>query len=290
MKIVLMNGGFGNQLFQYVFCRYIECKTGEACFVDDSEFFGEAVAHNGYEIERVFGIKLHLLSRYFDPDVWLEICANRRKGIGVCQQLLDAGMEISLFSETMDFPPFSGEIQSVFANQFDAGFVNLPGNVYYHGYWFNANWFLGIRDFLLEELKFPEIPDWKNREYAELIKKTCSVAIHIRRGDFVNLGKSLPEKYYFDAIKYTESRFPNAAYFLFSDDLAWCKENEEHLGLNLIDDRILFVEGNTNDMAYIDMQLMSMCHHMIVANSSFSHFAQLLNQNADACIIIPEAI
>ena len=290
MKIILMNGGLGNQLFQYVFCRYIECKTGEKCYIDDSEFFGESIAHNGYEIERIFGIKLHLLSQYFDADVWREICENRRKGIGVCQQLFDAGMEIMLFAETKDFFPFTGNIKCVPANQFDPDFVNLPGNTYYHGYWFNAWWFFNNRQVLLKELKFPEVFDPQNEYYVKMIEETCSVAVHIRRGDFVGLGKALPDNYYFNSIRYMRNKFPYAVYFLFSDDLAWCRDHAETLGLNLIEGKVFFIDGNKNNTAYVDMQLMSICKHMIVANSSFSHFAQLINKNPNPCVIIPEEL
>ena len=50
MKIILMNGGLGNQLFQYVFYRYIEFATGDICYIDDSAFGGNNIEHNGFEI------------------------------------------------------------------------------------------------------------------------------------------------------------------------------------------------------------------------------------------------
>ena len=51
MKIVLMNGGLGNQLFQYAFYRYIQIATNDICYIDDSAFFGKNVEHNGFENE-----------------------------------------------------------------------------------------------------------------------------------------------------------------------------------------------------------------------------------------------
>ena len=41
MKIVLMNGGLGNQLFQYVFYRYIKKHANDICYIDYSAFFGK---------------------------------------------------------------------------------------------------------------------------------------------------------------------------------------------------------------------------------------------------------
>ena len=61
MKIVLMNGGLGNQLFQYAFYRYIQIATNDICYIDDSAFFGKNVEHNGFEIEkRKIDLKDHI--------------------------------------------------------------------------------------------------------------------------------------------------------------------------------------------------------------------------------------
>ena len=40
MRMVMIGGGLGNQISQYVFKRYIELNTGETCFFDDMPYFG----------------------------------------------------------------------------------------------------------------------------------------------------------------------------------------------------------------------------------------------------------
>ena len=57
MRIVYVNGGLGNQIFQYVFFRWLEVVTGESCVMDDGLFFGGSVPHNGYELEQIFGVR-----------------------------------------------------------------------------------------------------------------------------------------------------------------------------------------------------------------------------------------
>ena len=86
MKIILMNGGFGNQLFQYVFYRYIEFATGDICYIDDSAFWGNNIEHNGFEIEKIFDLKCNLLSSFFDDDVWNEMLTKKQEGISIPQQ------------------------------------------------------------------------------------------------------------------------------------------------------------------------------------------------------------
>ena len=62
MRIQLINGGLGNQVFQYIFMRFAErYSPGEVWYLDDSAFF-LGRQHNGYELEKVFGIKANLLS------------------------------------------------------------------------------------------------------------------------------------------------------------------------------------------------------------------------------------
>ena len=49
----MCNDGLGNQTFQYIFARYLEIKSGEKVWLDDSAFF-ISKEHNGFEIPRVF--------------------------------------------------------------------------------------------------------------------------------------------------------------------------------------------------------------------------------------------
>ena len=72
MKFIWMNGGLGNQAFQYIFMRYLEITTGDTCMIDDC-FFYQNPQHNGYELERIWGLKPNLLSDQFTTDVWDEI-------------------------------------------------------------------------------------------------------------------------------------------------------------------------------------------------------------------------
>jgi len=284
MKIVLMNGGLGNQLFQYAFYRYIEKHTNDICYIDDSAFYGKNVEHNGFEIERIFGVTCNcLLSRYFDNEIWLAMIRKKEEGISIPQQILNAGLDISLIAETNDYS-FDGEVLHFF-NKNDLH--NNNNNVYYHGYWINDCFFNELKDEFLGELKFPSIKDADNINKLNYISSKNSVALHVRRGDFVNLGRALDTNYYIEAIKKIENRISDGFYFVFSDDINWCIEHQKELGLDQIKDKYVFFQGNTGEKSYIDMQLMASCKHMILANSSFSSFAALLNTNKDKTVIVP---
>ncbi|MGN0506373.1 MAG: hypothetical protein ACI4FZ_07410, partial [Lachnospiraceae bacterium] len=110
MKIVILNGGLGNQLYQYTFLRFLETVTREKCIVDDSPFWGENVQHNGYELEKVFRLKLNLLSNYFSEDVRAEMIRLRSEGISIPQQLLNNGINLTMMAEFRDHASFDGNI------------------------------------------------------------------------------------------------------------------------------------------------------------------------------------
>lgn len=290
MKIVLINGGLGNQLFQYIFFRCLCEKHSELCYLDDS-FFYNTKQHNGYEIEKIFNIKPLKLSDYFDEDVWQYMLSQIKDGANICNILRTNGLEINMLAETNECEAYNykGEYLLTPISEYNPSILDLKGNYYYFGYWINRDWFKSIEDIILKELKFPELADSKNQVLLELIKNTNSIGIHVRRGDFLSLGWALPVEYYSSSVNKIRSEVDKPVFFIFSDDIEWCLDNYKALGFDFCEDNIVFVDGNGKGRNYIDMQLMSNCKHLIIANSSFSYLSALLNTNKDKIIINPVA-
>lgn len=285
MKIQFLNGGLANQVFQYIFTRFAELSNPEngPWLLDDSFFFVHDV-HNGYELEKVFGLHPLLLSEYFEPDVWEYMIAQKKESNKSIPQILsENGMEMIMIAELPNhtqWNPFSGKIERIRPNEFVPELTGLPGDIYYHGYWINKMWFDSYRDVFLKELAFPPITDERNAEYARKILAPSSVSLHIRRGDFVNIGWALESTEINSLVEAMSLKVPDMKLFVFSDDIGWCKDNRANLGLDRARETI-YVEGNTGDDSYKDMQLMSMCRNMIIGPSSFNYLAALLNRNID---------
>ena len=275
MRIVFMNGGLGNQLFQYIFLRWLELNTGEGCIIDDSPFFGENVPHNGYELERIFGIRKKRLSEHFDADVWAYLVKQRQGVDGIEQALRDAGMEFQFIYDTRNFH-YDGPAVDV--RDIGPGSI-LKGDTYYHGYWLGELYFNAIADRIRQELAFPPLAAPRNRDLQAMIRQSNAVCVHIRRGDMAKLGWSSGPEHFAQAIAKMETLTQHAKYFLFSDDLGWCREHWQDLGLEPLGSRVIVVDGNRGDEAYIDLQLMALCRHFISDRSSFSLLASLLSLN-----------
>lgn len=282
MKIQFLNGGLANQVFQYIFVRFAELyHPGETWFFDDSFFFVNDI-HNGYELEKVFGVKPNLLSSYFEKDVWQELIRLKKEGSSIPQSFQEMGIPMVMLAETSNYTqwnPFQGKVLQIPANEFRPDIVSLQAeNIYYHGYWINKHYLESYRREILSQLQFPPIPDQKNLEYAARIKNSMSVGIHIRRGDFLKIGWDLPDDYYKVNAQTILAAYPEAVFFVFSDEPEWCAQNAENLGLNLAKETI-YVTGNVDGKNYIDMQLLSMCKGILMSNSSFAYLSALMNEN-----------
>ena len=100
------------------------------------------------------------------------------------------------------------------------------------------------------------------------------VAIHVRRGDYVN------NPFYVDLFftAYYEramAEFPDCEFLVFSDDIEWCKKQPIFASCE-------FSEGNDE---IVDFNLMSACKGLIMANSSYSWWASYLS---NAKVVAPK--
>ena len=286
MKIIFLNGGLANQTFQYIFYRFCQMRHPECDWVLDDSFFYVNNVHNGYELESVFGVSPHLLSKCFDEDVWEYMMLQKRnENKSIPQILNENGLSYIMIAEYDNYKiwnPFDGEVQMIPSDVFLPEIADLPGDIYYHGYWLRKDFLDLYGDAIRSELVFPPI-DEQNNEIMNQIKSTNSAALHIRRGDFVKNGIALDEQTIYQSVSILLKKIPDATLFVFSDDIDYCRNKAEDLGLNLAKETF-FVTGNTGADSYKDMQLMSACKNVIINNSSFCYLAALLNNDINVLI------
>lgn len=295
MKIVHTCGGLANQMRQYIFMRYLEEATNQEFIISDFGYFTNYVQHNGFELDKIFpNIKLKTLSQILSVEVTKEIIQqSKEKKVNSINLLSSYGVDITttvtervIWMKPNQFDSFSGNKVKINGSNDVFGKTEefQYDNVYYIGYWGSCVFFDQNKELMLQELEFQPIPDEKNQGYFKSIKATQSVGVHIRRGDFVNIGWDLPAEKYIPAIRKlreqitAQNEIPH--YFIITNDLDWCQENTFNLGF-LLTDNLTFIEGNTTDSKnYIDMQLMSHCKYLISnSRSSFSSVAGWLNKD-----------
>ncbi|MBA2857944.1 hypothetical protein HNP93_000645 [Methanococcus maripaludis] len=265
MKIVQLKGGLGNQMFQYALYKSLK-EMGQEVLLDRSWYLKNN-AHNGYELERVFGLS---------PDH-----ASKKQ----CLSLGDIPINLAYKIKRKVFPKKTHYFEKHSFN-YDKSVFEVTSR-YFEGYWQNENYFKSFRSEILKDFSFKNI-NKKNAEFSKYLNSVNSISIHVRRGDYVNNPKALKVHgnicnlgYYNKAIMLLTNKLDDLKFVIFSDDILWCKSN-----LNI--DNPIFVDWNTGMNSYQDMYLMSKCKHNIIANSSFSWWGAWLNQNSEKLIFAPK--
>ena len=144
-----------------------------------------------------------------------------------------------------------------------------------------------MEDEVRSAFRFLPFDDELNKNMAENITNSESVAIHARVVNFdYGMKEILARNYYKKAVNYTKRRINRPiSFFVFSDNVDWCRENLETLGLDGED--VIFVDYNKGENTFRDMQLMSLCKHIIIPNSTFSWWAGYLIENPNKIFITP---
>lgn len=265
MIIIGISGGLGNQMFQ--FALYKKFKQLEKDVKIDLSFYNTKQELRKFELENIFEIDYALASRH------------ECKKLGVNSYNISDKIYEKIF-KTKDF---------FYLEDIDKGFqpeIFSLEDAYLSGYWQNEKYFIDIRKEIINTYHFPPIENHYVKTLQNNIENSESVAVHIRRGDYLDeqnykvYGNICTIDYYKKAIKYMEERCDSPEFFIFSNDQQWVKERFSQ-------DNITVVEDVKDKMDYEDMYLMSRCKHNIIANSSFSWWSAWLNQNNAKIVISP---
>lgn len=270
MIIIKFHGGLGNQMFEYAFLKQMQKRYPD---VDIKAHIPHIKDFNGYELKSVFGIEINeaskwqvrMLSDYY-PDGghrFINILYKIRRSIfGVKNSYLVQDDYTSFYENVYELNPLY--------------------SYYLMGVWANENYLKGIDEELRSEFVFNNNGlSCQNQKLICQINNSNSVAIHVRRNDYITLGAIVTsDEYYTKAIEYIQCKIRNPVFYIFSDDHDYCEKLFKDINHTI-------VKGNTGKDSFRDMQLMSYCKHNIIANSTFSFWAAYLNSNVEKIVIFP---
>ncbi len=255
--IVNCIGGLGNQMTQYAFYKELEYLGYDVKLYTGG--FKNYTLHNGYELDKIFDIK----PKYaFDTDVdkFFTFFHKIKRKFGLSKNII-----------TQEYFNYSH------------AYLKYNQDSFVTGYWQSEKYFADVFADIRRDFIFPLLSG-ANQEMAQQIIENNSISVHVRRGDYV--GHELYDgicdiDYYNRAMLQIKQYIKNPMFFVFSNDLSWCREN-----LNI--ENAIYVDINDGKNGYRDMHLMSLCKHNILANSSFSWWAGWLNSNPDKIIMVPK--
>lgn len=272
MVIVSLIGGLGNQMFQYAAGRALSLKHDVPLRLDLSKF-AKYRLHQGYELQRIFGVPAQIASKgdkfsvlgWQSPEPVRRIVA--RSGVS---GLRTAGHVLE--------PHF----------RYWAGIRRVPNNCYLEGYWQSEKYFRNSISQIRQDFVFtPQLLE-PNLEVVQNMTSVNAVSLHIRRGDYAADPATAATyglcslEYYGRALEYISQRVPMPTFFVFSDDIEWAQKNLR------IDFPCFYVTNNAGSESYNDMRLMSFCRHHIIANSSFSWWGAWLNSDLEKIVVAPQ--
>lgn len=269
--VVRQTCGLGNQLFQYAAGRHVASKFGGSLRI--AHELPRDLAFN--EAPRPVLLQKFSISARFGPATRFDrLALSTRPRFTFPSWVARTANHIQVIREAID----SRFVYRPFAIESWARTVYLTGYWQYH-YTVNS-----VGSELRREFSLRESPGQRSRQQAARITaERTPVSVHIRRGDYLlsRNDKVLPPEYYEKSFNLMRGRFPGCVFFVFSDDARFAHE--------WLADRsgFVFVDHNDDDTAHEDLWLMSLCHHHVIANSSFSWWGAWLNARSDKQVIAP---
>lgn len=262
--VVNMACGLANRMFQYAF--YLSLKeSGHDVRVD--YFTNNRMPHENVDWEKIFPA-----ADFEQASPWEIIRAGGGSSIL-------AKLRRKFFKWTTNVIEMPGAFS----------LYNPDGNikdVYLLGVFQSKLPALSIENELRNRFKFADFTDQKNIELAKKIQSENSIAIHVRKNEEYCKIKWYQNtchiEYYEQAVKYISDKIDNPKFYVFTDNPDWVRCNFKNFDYELVDHNPTSGWGS-----HFDMQLMSLCKHNIISNSTYSWWGAFLNVNEDKIVIIP---
>lgn len=268
MIISRLEGGLGNQMFQYAYGLYAARRNATQLWLDLRSY--ACKPQHGFLLDR-FQIEAAAL-----PGDWEYRIPRRYRSqkSTVWDRIADGMLWGNL--RRLKQPGFG----------FYPKCLSVPNNRYLVGYWQSEKFFPGMRQELLRQFALREAPSEQSLRVAARIQACNSVALHVRRGDYLSSQASgiyaIQElDYYRSCLSHWAEGKSNVQVFVFSNDMSWCQEKLD------LPWPTHWVEHNSALTAHEDMWLMSQAACCIIANSTFSWWAAWLNQRPEKAVYAP---
>lgn len=266
-KIVRMEGGLANRMFQYSYGIYLK-KIGYNVFYDNS------YKPKKWKMEDINWNKIFPKAKVKQASSW---------------EILLFGVGFDIISKIRyNYLPWScnlARMKNAFCIPTEE---EIRKRKCFFGVFQNSSFIEEIKDEVLDVFTFaPFEKDSNNYKLAQQMLTENSVAIHFRKGkDYLimeHFKGTCTVDYYVKAIDYIKKYVENPVFYVFTDNPEWVKNNIKGLEYTLVQDNPSIGWGN-----HFDIQLMSYCKHNIIANSTFSWWGAYLNKNKGKIVIGPK--
>ena len=256
MIVCRLKGGLGNQMFQYATARALSIQWDVPLAIDTTRFQYDRIYRRTYEL------------------------ANFNISAPIAQS-----DELNLLNKrTRVQRPVLRKLEAIWRNRLRRNYFpyvrKWPFRKYVclDGWWQSELYFRDVRPTLLKEFSSKIRLEEADRKLAAVITDTESVAVHFRRNNFPVL---CPLDYYRRAIEVIRNQVSSPHFFLFTDD-----QQLPDVGLEGRYPTTM-VHSVDDKPALAEFELMRLCGHHIIANSTFSWWGAWLCRREGQVVVAP---
>jgi hypothetical protein len=268
MVIVKLQGGLGNQMFQYACGRALALRTGAELRLD-LHFLLDRRPRPGF-VYRNYELNAFRIVQSFASTRDIA-----RAGYGLAERIkARLGRRPARWTRRR----FEHLCEPV-----DRELLTLKPPVYLDGNWQSPAYFHDAQATIRDEFTLWHPPTGEAEELRQRIWACPSVCLHVRRGDFVGsqVTGTCSLGYYDAAIQFIQAGVSDPSFFVFSDDIPWCRQHlQVPTGTVFVDPTA--AAGNT----HWEQHLMQNCCHFILPNSTFSWWAAYLSDSAKKIVVL----
>lgn len=287
MIVVRFTGGLGNQMFIYALSLIIQQRFPDEEIYADLTRYDLTKEHDGFDIQKYFSIDLKKIPNkilkniapvhYYVSKFHLKnlFAIGKVRHIEKINEIFEKrSSKVGIVSD-LDSTNFNENIFEINHEQ-----VNIW---HYKGNWINPLYWKGYENLIRDAFVFKKnLLSSQDLQLISEMRQEQSVSIHVRRGDYKNDKRFdlCSYVYYEKAVKYILNVFreDNIKFYIFSDG---------EIDLSIFND-ICYQVIRHSEMCGIDLYLMSKCKHNIIANSTFSYWGALLNENSKKIVVAPK--
>jgi hypothetical protein len=265
-----LDGGLGNQMFQYAAARAEAIRSGRELVLDPQPIAARRP-------DRRYGLTAFTTAgRLVSPfERLLSRAATGARVPGVIRQAVQrvSGRSWQLARDTEaaagEYCPPEGD------------------SLILEGHWQSLRWFKDQEAAIRSDFRFKTETPAAFASWAARIQSADSIAVHVRRGDYVSdaqvaavHGALLPS-YYTEAADKLRGLGIEPQFFIFSDDPDWAEANLHLPGPASV------VRCPADVADHESLRLMTLCRHTIIANSTFSWWGAWLAEQPGQVVVAP---
>lgn len=267
----VIQAGFGNQLFQYATAYSLAKELNQQLQLDLS-FYEDTINTNASNRKESNLLKLRIdTSEYYSKPNGFKKYRYVTRLIFLRNGRIEKNRVPIICEDVARCREYQGEL-----------FKRIKGTgAILYGFWQNTRYF----NKYINELRAQFRPNYKFDESVEKVLEqvnmSMSVGVHIRRGDFVNLGWDKGSTYYDKGINLLRQRIPGAVFFVVTDDVEWAKSQYGS------ERDVVIVDVHTGTKDIDEFFILSSCKHQLISESTFGWWAAYLNTNDEKIVVAP---